>query len=273
MSPDLEAKTKGPVGRQLLGVAVNGAGVTRVQHPQIEPARADPERLAQHLRKQAGATHAAPQDMGEAIVLQLPSEGLEILDLLLHLMGRHQPPDPIGDFRQVRVPQRVVERPDPLGSMASGQIGLRRVGHQGERAQVLGAAFMRLAQDGSLASMLWSSLANSRRRSRPLIWVPPPAHRRQCQPARRRRSRPRRRSCRSPATRRRCRGGRTQAGRLWHGVDRVFGGERRDVVGVGQGRILGAGARPQQSLRPRPAAASRCHRSEASRFRHALKAR
>ena len=47
---------------------------------------------AWHAPKQAGATHAAPQDMGEAIVLQLPGEGLEILDLLLHLMGRHQPP-------------------------------------------------------------------------------------------------------------------------------------------------------------------------------------
>ena len=82
---------EGSVGRQLLGVAMDGAGVARVQHPEIEPARADPERVAQHLRKQARSAHAAPQDMGEAIVLKLLGEGLEILDLLFHLMGRHQP--------------------------------------------------------------------------------------------------------------------------------------------------------------------------------------
>ena len=62
VSPDLEAKTKGPVGRQLLGVAVNGAGVTRVGTRRSSPPAPTPN--AWRAPKQAGATHAAPQDMG-----------------------------------------------------------------------------------------------------------------------------------------------------------------------------------------------------------------
>ena len=54
--------------------------------------------------------------------------------------------------------------------MASGQIRLRRIGRGSERAQVLGAAFMRLAQDGSLCLDALEQLGEqSRRRSRPLI--------------------------------------------------------------------------------------------------------
>ena len=138
------------VGRQLLGVAMDGAGIAGVQDPEVEATRADPERLAQHLREQAGAAHAAPQHMGEAVVLQLLREGQEILDLLLHLMGRHQPADPIGDLGRVAVPQGVVERPDAPGRPAPGQIGLGGIGRGRSRTEELGAAIARLAQGRGL---------------------------------------------------------------------------------------------------------------------------
>ena len=138
--------------------------------------------------------------------------------------------------------------------MASGQIRLRRIGRGSNRTEVLGAAIARLPQDRGLGLDALEQLGKRIGEGIAPLDLQLLGQRGDVDAGLLdtrdhglgvgRVGRQQRADAAVAAER--------QQGRLRHGVDGVFGGKRRDVVGVRQGRILGAGARPQQPLRLRP---------------------